>query len=211
VTQTLDAREDALGGRIDPLALQLATPVDDTPIGHYARRLGCYLLAFGQDVLCLSVLPGKGPIGWSYWRLPVTVDAFAEAAGLTWLRSGNTLFALEDGLHQDQTGSLTTADIPILLETVPVRLTEPGICLAVAASSVEPVQVQVVSNGAPAVDGGGVPIGRMITMPGRSPQPVRASVGREGQTFSIRIYDAAAQSGWRLDQLWLDIDRAGGK
>lgn len=210
VTQTLDAREDALGGRIDPLAIQLSLPINSNPVGHYARRLGCYLLAFGQDVLCLSVLPGSGPVGWSTWRLPVPVDAFAEAAGLTWIRSGDSLFALEDGLNQDQTGESTVADIPVLLETVPVRTTEIAAATAVAASSIEPVQVRVIVDGRPGLDINGVPMGRMITLPARSPEPARATTGGLGRTFAVRVYDAAAQSGWRLDNLWLEVNAAGG-
>jgi len=63
VMQTLDAREDAIGGRIDHLARRYASNLAITPVGHYARRLGCYLLAFGQDVLCLGILPGSRVLG----------------------------------------------------------------------------------------------------------------------------------------------------
>jgi hypothetical protein len=209
VTQTLDARSDAMGGRIDPLALELAEPSNITPVGHYARRLGCYLLAFGQDVLCLAMLPGQGVLGWTQWRLPMAVDAWAEAGGLVWFRSGNSLFALEDGLDNDQTGASTTANIPILVETVPLRSTDPTVATAVAVSSNEPVRVQVVADGRPGVDIGGVPMGQPLTLPPRAPEPARAIVSKTGRTFAVRVYDAAANSGWRMSNVWLEVARAG--
>jgi hypothetical protein len=207
VQQTLDAREDAIGGRIDHLAKQFAADDSITPVGHYARRLSCYLLAFGQDVLCLGVLPGSAVLGWTRWRLPVPVDAWAEASGLLWMRSGNTLYAFEDSEDQDETSLATFVDVPVLVETLPLRGTTQSIAAAVAASAVEPVMVQVVADGRPGVDTNGAPIGMPITLPPRSPEPARAVVGKLGRTFSVRVYDAAARAGWRLDNLWLDIDR----
>lgn len=206
VVQTLDAREDAIGGRIDHLAKQFAADDTITPIGHYARRLGCYLLAFGRDVLCLGVLPGSAVLGWTRWRLPVPVDGWAEGSGLLWMRSGDTLYAFEDGEDQDETSLGTFVDVPVLIETLPLRGTTPSIAAAVAASGSEPIRVQVVADGRPGVDTNGAPIGMPITLPPRSPEPARAIVGKLGRTFSVRVYDAAACAGWRLDNLWLDID-----
>lgn len=206
VVQTLDAREDAIGGRIDHLAKAFAADSNITPIGHYARRLGCWLLAFGQDVLCLGVLPGSAVLGWTRWRLPVPVDGWAEAGGLLWMRSGTTLYAFEDGEDQDETSLGVFANVPVLVETLPIRGTTQSIAAAVAAAATEPVRVQVVADGRPGVDINGAPIGLPITLPPRAPEPARAIVGKLGRTFSVRVYDEAAVSGWRLDNLWLDID-----
>jgi len=206
VMQTLDAREDAIGGRIDHLAKQYAANDTITPIGHYARRLGCYLLAFGTDVLCLGILPGSAVLGWTRWKLPVAVDAWAEASGLLWMRSGNTLYAFEDSEDQDETSLGTFVDVPVLAETLPLRGTKLSIASAVSASGSEPISVQVVADGRPGVDTNGAPIGMPITLPPRSPEPARALVGKLGRTFSVRVYDAAARAGWRLDNLWLDIE-----
>jgi hypothetical protein len=205
VVQTLDAREDAIGGRIDHLAKEFAANETLVPIGHYARRLGCYLLAFGTDVLCLGVLPGSSVLGWTRWKLPVPVDGWAEAKGLLWMRSGNTFYAFEDSEDQDETSLGTFVDVPVLVETLPLRSAKQVTASAVAASSTEPVMVQVVADGRPGVDTGGVPIGMPIILPPRSPEPARALVGKLGRTFSVRVYDAAARAGWRLDNLWLDV------
>jgi hypothetical protein len=68
------------------------------------------------------------------------------------------------------------------------------------------MQVQVVADGRPGVDTNGIPLGLPIVLPPRAPEPVRALVGKQGRTFAVRIYDAAAKAGWRLDGLWLDVD-----
>jgi hypothetical protein len=208
VVQTLDAREDAIGGRIDHLAKAWAADTNIVPVGHYARRLGCYLLAFGQDVLCLGVLPGSSILGWTRWRLPVAVDAWAEANGLLWMRSGDTLYAFEDGEDLDETSLGVFASVPVLVETLPLRGTQPRMAEAVAAASTEPVRVQVVADGRPGVDLSGAPLGLPITLPPRAPEPARVVVGKLGRTFSVRVYDESAVSGWRLDNLWLDVGRA---
>lgn len=207
VVQTLDAREDAIGGRIDALAKKFAANDTIIPIGHYARRLGCYLLAFGTDVLCLGVLPGSAVLGWTRWKLPVAVDAWAEAGGLLWMRSANTLYAFEDGEDQDETSLGVFVDVPVLAETLPIRGTTQSIADAVAASGSESIKVQVVADGRPGVDINGAPIGMPIILPPRSPEPARAIVGKLGRTFSVRVYDAAARAGWRLDNLWLDVSK----
>jgi hypothetical protein len=207
VVQTLDAREDAIGGRIDHLAKQFAADTNITPVGHYARRLGCYLLAFGQDVLCLGILPGSAVLGWTRWRLPVAVDNLAESGGLLWVRSGSSLYALDDAEDQDEATLAAFTNVPILIETLPVRSTVQAMATSVAAASVEPVRVQVVADGRPGVDTNGVPLGLPITLPPRAPEPARTVVGKIGRTFSVRVYDEAANAGWRLDNLWLDIER----
>jgi hypothetical protein len=204
VVQTLDAREDAIGGRIDHLAKKFGADVTIRPVGCYARRLGCYLLAFGQDVLCLGILPGSAVLGWTRWRLPVAVDAWAESAGLLWVRSGTTLYAMDDAEDQDEVSLGVFASVPVLVETLPKRGTQQVTATSVAASSVEPVRVQVIADGRPAVDSSGAPIGMAITLPPRSPEPAWALVGKLGRTFSVRVYDEAATSGWRLDNLWLE-------
>lgn len=207
VVQTLDAREDAIGGRIDHLAKRYAADQNITPIGCYCRRLGCYLLAFGQDVLCLGVLPGSSVLGWTRWRLPVAVDGWAESGGLLWMRSGVTLYAFEDDEDQDEVSLGTFQDIPVLVETLPLRGTVPTIAAAVSSVSTESVKVQVVADGRPGVDINEVPIGLPIILPPRAPEPARQLVGKLGRTFSVRVYDAAAVAGWRLDNLWLDVER----
>ena len=206
VTQALDAREDGgPGSRIDPLARSLSSPVDVRPVGHYARRLGCYLLTFGTDVLCLSLLPGRGVLGWSRWKLPMAVDAFAESGGLTWIRSGNNLFSLDDSLDDDQTGISTTATIPAMIETLPERNPYPTVATAVGASSIESLQVQVIADARPALDISGAPMGQPIILPPRSPEPARATSGKWGRSFAVRVYDMAAKANWRVDGLWIDI------
>jgi hypothetical protein len=206
VMQTLDAREDAIGGRIDHLAKQFAANDTITPVGCYSRRLGCYLLAFGQDVLCLGVLPGSAILGWTRWRLPVPVDAWAESSGLQWMRSGTTLYAFEDGEDQDETSLGVYVNVPVLVETLPMRGTTQNIATAVSAAATEPIMVQVVADGRPGVDNNGAPIGLPITLPPRAPEPARAILSKLGRTFSVRVYDEAAVAGWRLDNLWLDVD-----
>jgi hypothetical protein len=206
VTQTLDAREDAIGGRIDHLAKGYAADLSITPVGHYARRLGCYLLAFGQDVLCLGILPGSRILGWTRWRLPVAVDAWADSGGMTWMRSANTLYAFDDAENSDEPTEGGYVDVPVLVETLPYRGTKQSIARAVSAASTEPVRVQVIADGRPGVDISGVPIGLPITLPARAPEPARAVVGKLGRTFAVRVYDAAAQSGWRLDNLWIEVE-----
>lgn len=207
-TRGSDTREDAVGGKIDTLAKTLAAPVLMQPIGHISRRLGCYLLSFGQDVLCLSVLPGQAVLGWSQWRFPIPIDGFAESGGITWVRSGASLFSLDETLNQDQTSISGVADIPIRLETLPNTSAYMRMCATVAASCIEPIQIQVIADGRPGVDINGAPLGMPITLPARSPEPTRATVGKWGRTFSIRVYDAAAQANWRLDGLWMDLGQA---
>lgn len=205
VSTTLDARDDAIGGKIDHLAKQYAANLSLTPIGHYATRLGCYLLAFGQDVLCLAVLPGSSVLGWTRWRLPVTVDGFAEAGGLTWVRSGNMLYALEDGEDKDETSLGTFVDVVVSGETLSLRGTKYTMADAVSAACTEPLRVQVVADGRPGVDVSGAPIGLPVILPPRAPEPSRTLCGKLGRTFSVRFYDASAVAGWRLDNLWLEV------
>ena len=207
--RTENAGEDAIGGRIDPLALTLASPVNTVPRAHYSRRLGAYLIAFGQDVLCMTFLPGRGPIGWSQWRLPIPVDAWAEAGGQTYLRSGNHLYQLDDATVNDATGPSTTVPIPVLLETLPARRPELTQAIEVAGSGTETIRVQVVTDGRPSLDGGGVPIGRCIMLPPRSLEPARSLVGKIGRSHAVRVHDEAAAAGWRLDGLWLHSRPAG--
>lgn len=205
VSVSLDARTSAFGGHVDPLAMELADNINVTPIGHYARRLGCYLLAFGQDVLCLSVLPGSAVLGWTRWRLPVPVEGWAEAGGLTWFRSGRTLYALEDGEDRDETALGVYADIPVFGESLPYRSGTQQLCQAVASACTEPLQVQVVADGRPVVAPGGGLTGMPMTLPPRAPEPSRALSGKMGRMFSLRFYDPAAVAGWRLDNLWIDV------
>ena len=208
VTQALDAREDGgPGSRIDPLARSLSSPVNIRPIGHYARRLGCYLLAFGTDVLCLSLLPGRGVLGWSRWTLPMAVDAFAESGGLTWIRSGNNLFSLDDSLDDDQTGISTIAPIPAMIQTLPINGPTPRIAQTVATTSTESLQVQVIADGRPALDISGAPLGQPIILPPRGSEPARATSGKWGRSFAVRIYDMQAKAGWRVTGAWLEFSK----
>jgi len=156
-------------------------------------------------VLCLGVLPGSAVLGWTRWRLPVAVDYMAETAGTTWIRSGNNLYSLSDDEDSDEVTLGGYVDVPVLVETLPYRGTKQSIAEAVSASSTEPVRVQVIADGRPGVDTNEEPIGLPITLPPRSPEPARAVVGKLGRTFAVRVHDAAAKAGWRLDNLWIDV------
>lgn len=206
VERILNSKDDPVGGMIDSLALQLAANLAVEPVAHYARRFNCYLLAFGQDVLCLSLLPGSSVLGWTTWRLPVAVDAFAESNGTTWVRSGNNLFSLDDDENRDETADGVYADIPVLLETVSVRNPRWRRAVAVSVAAEEPVQVQVITDARPGLDISEVPIGQPMTFPAAAPEPVRAWVANGlGRTHAVRVYDAAAQAGWSLENLWLEV------
>jgi hypothetical protein len=207
VTQTLDARADAMGGKVDDYALNLAANLSLEPIGHYCSRLGCYLLAFGQDVLCLSMVPGESVRGWSTWRLPVPVHAFAEAQGLTWIRSGNMLFSLNPSIDVDDTGPSTTAAIPVLYESVPDRSEYDQVALRVSVTSTESVAVQVVADDRPALAVDETLLGRPTIVPGRAPEPVSFPVTKVGKSIAIRVFDAEAGADWRLDDLALEVTR----
>jgi hypothetical protein len=208
VTQTLDAREDAIGGRIDDLALGYAADLTINPVGHYARRLGCYLLAFGQDVLCLGILPGSRILGWTRWRMPFAIDYMAEAGGTTWMRSGVNLYSLSDAENFDEVTDGAYADIPVLVETLPYRSsTGQAQVDRIAASSTEAIRIQVIANDRPALDSNEVPTGLPITLPARSPQTASTICSKVGSIFALRVYDSAANAAWRLDDLWMDVRR----
>lgn len=203
IQATKDAGEDALGARVDDLAQSLADQVGVVPVGHYARRLGCYLLAFGQEVLCLSLTPGR-PLGWTSWHVPVPVDAWADAGNTTYLRSGNTVYELSEVSNDDEPTLGTFQAIPVLYEHLPMRSPAGVVVEAVTTVSPEAVRVQAVVDAKPPLDTGFTPVGSLKVMPGRAPATVRAVVGKYGRTATVRVYDPDADAGWRLDGLWME-------
>lgn len=207
VTQTLDARADALGGKVDDYALDLASNLSVEPIGHYCSRLGCYLLAFGQDVLCLAMVPGESVRGWTTWRMPVPVHAFAEAQGLTWIRSGDMLFSLNPAIDVEDTGPSTTVPIPVLYESVPDRSEYDQTVLRVAVTTTESVAVQVVADDRPVLAVDETLLGKPTIVPGRAPAPVSFPVTKVGKSISVRVFDAEAGADWRLDDLAMEVTR----
>lgn len=202
--KALDADDDPVFGLVDPLAMALADQVGVVPVGHFARRLGCYLLAFGQDVLCLSLVPGSSVLGWTLWRLPVAVDAMAEAQGLTWVRSGTDGYAFDRTADRDALAG-GEVPVPVLVETAPTTFPGGATAEQVGAVLVEPARVQVLVDGRPGVDAGGMPMGRPLTLAARAPEPTTALVSGYGRSMAVRVYDEDTTAAWRLSGVWLGV------
>jgi hypothetical protein len=216
VQRSLDQTEDSVFGRVDALARELADNATVQPVGHYARRLGAYLLAFGNEVLVLPFIAGSQVLGWTRWTLPIwaRVTGMADSQGQTFVRiehpdGRSGLFSLDEALDDDQDFDGGVSSIPVLVEPVPMRSTTPVAVRFISASGTEAIQVQVVTDGRPELAPDGSVQGRPIVLPPRSPVPARAAVGRRGLTVSARVFDAAAKAGWRLDGLWIDTDKRG--
>jgi len=210
VTTTLDPKEDDTGSRVDAIINEYANDTGADLIGLYARRLGCYLVASGKNIVCLSLTPGKGINGWSRWYMPVTIDAMCESQGLVWVRSGRNIFTLEqfDKDHTDENS--TEVDVPVRWEPVQRRVEGEVSVNRIILASTEDVRAQCVVDGKPVADDppglpGSLTVsmpslpGLPITLPGRSPSTVEWTVGKKGRTISLRGQDDATSIDWRLE------------
>jgi len=209
VTQTLDPAEDAVGSKVDSLVNELANDTGANPIAIYARRLGCFLLAFGRDMVCLSLTPGQKVHGFSTWRLPLPVHAMCESAGKVWIRSTDDVFSLEDDDADDIDNIGGQADIPVRWETLGRRYPNGVMISGVSITATEDVRLQVVVDGRPSLAEDGGIMGSALSLPGRAPRPTWRSLGKMGRTVAVRGHDLATAAGYRIDDLALDINALG--
>jgi hypothetical protein len=199
VLATLLPSEDPVGSRVDTLVNQLANETGANPVGLYARRLGCYLLAFGSDVICMSLTPGQKVNGFSRWELPVDVDYMVEGGGKVWIRSANNLFSLDEYDDDDTDENGGTSVIPVRWESASKRYANSMEVTGVTTTSMETHRVQVVADGRPPVDNNGLTTGSPIVVPGRSPTPVFITQSKEGRVIALRGQDDSTLYTWRLD------------
>jgi hypothetical protein len=193
--QTGGASEDTIGTPVQPMSVGLLG-YSDTPRAVYARQLGCYLMASGGTVMCLSILPGAGPLGWSRWNLPVTVDAITECRGVVSIRSGNNVYGLYENAPDDEvaTGDRRSIDPVVRLNQLGngIDLVTPTKASAVIS---EAVQMRLTIDGRETPDG---------TLPGRAPSPSTRRGGWPGYRHGIRIASVAATPAWRCDSMNLE-------
>lgn len=208
VSQTLNPAEDPVGGRVDVLVNELGNRTGARPVAIYSRSLGCYLLAFGVDVLCLSLTPGQGIHGWSRWVLPVEVDHWTEANGTVWIRSGRNVFSMDAVDADDTNESGGSQPVPVRWETGSRRYVTGFDVVGITTVATESHRVQVVVDSRPAV---AVPsgdlLGSPVTMPGRAPASAFASQSKRGYVVAVRGQDDATAATWRLDGMTLQLNQ----
>ena len=102
--------------------VDIGTPIDDIvravirnrgdfePLTIYFYGTGKYLCAIGRQVFVYSVSRTAKIAAWSRYELPVTVDCWAELEGVLYLRSGDTVYKLDEDAYHDDTGVLQWHD-----------------------------------------------------------------------------------------------------
>lgn len=187
------AGEDAIGEPVTDLSAPM-TGYSDTPTAIYARSMGCYLLASGTSILCLSVLPGVGRLGWSRWPMPIPIDAIAECRGTVHLRSGRAVYGLYDHLPDDEVDTGDRRPIDMTVEPAELgkgqSLWTPSRAWVVGAAGDMHLRVRA--------DGIASPPG---VLPSRAPRPSIRRGAWPGARHSVRVHIPAAPAGARIDTI----------
>lgn len=193
--QTGGAAEDTVGTPVQPLTVGMLG-FADVPRAIYARQLGGYLLASGGQVAFLSILPGKGPLGWSRWNLPVAVDAVTECRGVVAIRSGNAVYNLSENAPDDEVAVGDRRPINPKVRLNPLGRGDVLVTPSRASTVIsEAVQMLIGIDGRDTAEG---------TLPGRAPQPSVRRGGWPGYRHAIQVRTTAAGAGWRCDSMNLE-------
>jgi hypothetical protein len=202
-TITLAPEAATLGAEIEDATRALYLSGVDVPAAAYWPRLGLYVIAWGNEAYVLAMVPGSRSLGWTRWTLPVECDALCSAGGELWMRSGNDLYSFDlDGNDDDGTA------IPVRVETAEIDAGRAARATAYGAVTTHDTLAQVVREGRPARSGdGGIDpaLGWSVVLPGRAPQWAWAVSAYAGDSFALRLQNAAAAPGFSIDAAALDI------
>lgn len=192
-----EARFAAVGERIKSLTSSIASTA--TPVSVWSQKRSQYLCAIGATIYVYSVYTNAQATGdfWSVWTLPTTVDYMVEVGGVIYIRSGDTLYQLDDTSGTDYNGT----DIAWSFTNRALGFKVPQINKACRHLTVQ-------SSGAitaiPVVDGRTLtPLS--VTFPA-SAVPIRAVMGGEGRRIAV----ACSGSGiTRIDGMVIEVGKAG--
>jgi hypothetical protein len=101
-----------IGDRVKTLTDTITST--DVPLSLWSQKRGQWLVAVGTTIYIYANYPNKRETSWMRWSLPVAVDALTENQGIVYIRSGNTLYRLDDSVGRD---SGAAADIDWTGET----------------------------------------------------------------------------------------------
>lgn len=98
-TITGEATYGDIGDRVRTLTDAIASTA--TPISIWCQRRSQWLTAVGTTIYCYSTYPLAKTDAFTTWTLPVTVNYMTEMNGVVYIRSGNTLYHLDDTVGRD--------------------------------------------------------------------------------------------------------------
>lgn len=91
-----------IGSPIDDLVRPAIRASSSTPRATYFYGTGKYMCAIDRQVFVYAVSRTAKIAAWSRYELPTAVDAWAELEGMLYIRSGDTVYQLdEDGYTDD--------------------------------------------------------------------------------------------------------------
>ncbi len=192
-----EARFAAIGERIKSLTSTIASTA--TPVSIWSQKRSQYLCAVGTTVYVYSVYTNGQATGdfWTTWTLPTTVDYMVEVDSVVYIRSGNTLYKLDDTTGTDYDGNA-------------IAWSYTNRALSFGAPQVNKAlrHLTVQSSGAitaiPVVDGRTL-TALSITFPA-STTPIRAVVGGQGRRLAL----ACSGTGMtRIDGMVIEAGEAG--
>ena len=172
----------------------------DAVIALFSQRRSQYLAAYGTTVYVLNRYRGQSDPSWVKWTLPVEVEAMAELNGVVYIRSGDTLYRLDDTVGRDSGAS---SDIAWSWQSIslggPARS-------QVLIKSLKEIVVQNTARATwtPVCDGRTL-TGARVIIPG-STRPIRANFCGSGRRVGVLCQGAGLM---RMDGLLMSAEECG--
>jgi len=112
---TGDDKAEDVGAKIAELTKAVDTTTYE-PVALWAESRSQYIAAFGTTVYVLTYSPSTESVGWTTWELPVPVEYITENGSSLYVRSGDTVYILDDEADEDTDGAVTF-DVALAFQT----------------------------------------------------------------------------------------------
>lgn len=197
-TVTGETRFSSVGERIKSLTASI--PSTSTAVSLWSQKRCQYLCAVGTKIYCYSFYEGSeiGPSNyWTVWDMPSSISAMAEVGGVVYVRSGNTVYSLDDTTGTNYTGS----DLAWSFTLKPLGLNAPSLNKELTGLV---IQCTGASTWTPIVDGRTLTF-NAVTFPAGT-VPIRSIINGEGRRISFSVTGTGRM---RLDGAVIEAGLAG--
>lgn len=112
---TGDNKAEDIGAKVADLTSGIDTTTYE-PVSLWAESRSQFLAAFGTTVFVLTYSPSTDSVGWTTWELPVPVEYMTENGSNLYIRSGDTVYVLDEAAEEDTAGPVSF-DVALAFQT----------------------------------------------------------------------------------------------